>query len=79
MTPHRECFYDYEKYDGGVVFLGNDSIAKITRRRRVKFLLKDGSVKTILGVLHVPYLARSLISIRKMSDTCVHIVFEKDK
>jgi hypothetical protein len=29
MTPHREWFYEYEKYDGGNVFLGNDSTTKI--------------------------------------------------
>jgi hypothetical protein len=29
MTPHREWFYEYEKYDGGNVFLGDDSTTKI--------------------------------------------------
>ena len=24
FTPHREWFYEYEKYDGGDVFLGDD-------------------------------------------------------
>jgi hypothetical protein len=28
MTPHREWFCEYEKYDGGDVFLGDDSIVR---------------------------------------------------
>jgi hypothetical protein len=40
MTPHREWFSEYEKYDGGDVFLGDDSTTKILGRGRVKLLLK---------------------------------------
>jgi hypothetical protein len=29
MTPHREWFSEYEKYDDGDVFLGDDLTAKI--------------------------------------------------
>ena len=29
MTPHGEWFSKYEKYDGGDVFLGDNSVAKI--------------------------------------------------
>jgi hypothetical protein len=25
MNPHREWFYEYERYDGGNVFLDDDS------------------------------------------------------
>ena len=31
MTPHREWFYEYEKYNGGDVFLGVDSLSIIIR------------------------------------------------
>ena len=79
MTPHREWFCEYEKYDGGDVFLGDDSTTKITRRRRVKLLLKDGRIKILVGVLHIPDLAKNLISVNKMSDVGVHILFEKDR
>jgi hypothetical protein len=78
MTPHREWFSEYEKYDGGDVFLGNDSIAKILGRGRVKLLLNDGRIITLYGVLHIPKLARSLISISKLSDVGVKTVIEKD-
>jgi hypothetical protein len=29
MTPHREWFCEYERYDGGDVFLGDDLTTKI--------------------------------------------------
>jgi hypothetical protein len=29
MTPHREWLCEYERYDGGNVFLGDDSTTKI--------------------------------------------------
>jgi hypothetical protein len=51
MTPHREWFSEYEKYDGGDVFLGDDSTTKILGRGRVKLLLKDGRIRTLPGVL----------------------------
>jgi hypothetical protein len=34
MTPHREWFCEYEKYDGGNVFLGNDLTTKSIGRGR---------------------------------------------
>jgi hypothetical protein len=35
MTPHKEWFYEYERYEGGDVFLGDDSTTKIVGWRRV--------------------------------------------
>ena len=78
MTPHREWFSEYEEYDGGDVFLGDDSPAKILGRGRVKFLLNDGRIRTLPGVLHIPKLARSLISVSKLDDAGVRTIFEKD-
>jgi hypothetical protein len=78
MTPHREWFSEYEKYDGGDVFLGDDSTTKILGRGRVKLLLNDGRIRTLPGVLHIPKLARSLISVSKLSDAGVKTVFEKN-
>jgi hypothetical protein len=77
MTPHREWLCEYEKYDGGDVFLGDDSIAKIMGCGRVKLLLKDGRIRNVLGVLHIPKLARSLISVSKLDDAGLDIVFGK--
>jgi hypothetical protein len=47
MTPHREWFYEHEKYDCGDVFLGDESIAKIMGCGRVKLLLKYGMIRTL--------------------------------
>jgi hypothetical protein len=38
---------------------------------RVKLLLKDGRIRTLPEELHIPDLARSLISISKLDDACV--------
>eukprot|EP00253_Pinus_taeda_P014670 PITA_14670 len=78
FTPHREWFYDYEKYDGGDVLLGDDRKARIIGRGKVKLKLQGGRVRTLLGVLHIPALAKNMISISKLDDAGVKIVFEKD-
>ena len=78
MTPHREWFSEYEKYDGGDVFLGDDSTTKIMGRGRVKLLLKDGRIRTLPGVMHILKLARSLISLSKLDDVGVKTIFEKN-
>jgi hypothetical protein len=49
MTPQREWFSEYEKYDGGDVFLGYESIEKILGHGRVKLLLKYGGLELSLG------------------------------
>ena len=77
MTPHREWFSEYEKYDGGDVFLGDDLTPKILGRGRVKLLLKDGRIRTLPGVLHIPKLSRSLIFVSKLDDAGVNTVFGK--
>eukprot|EP00253_Pinus_taeda_P008111 PITA_08111 len=78
FAPHREWFYEYEKYDGGDVFLGDDRKARIVGRRKVKLKLQGGRVRTLLGVPHIPQLARNLISVSKLDDAGVKPVFEKD-
>jgi len=78
FTPHREWFYEYEKYDGGDVFLGDGRKDRIIGQGKVKLKLQGGTVRTLLGVLHIPALAINLISISKMDDTGVKTMFEKD-
>ena len=78
FTPHREWFCKYEKYDGGYVFLGDDRKARIIRRGKVKLKLQGGRIRTLPGVLHIPPLARKLISVSKMDDAGVKTVFKKD-
>jgi hypothetical protein len=78
MNPHREWFYEYERYDGGNVFLGDDSTNKIIGRRKFKLRIIDGRIRKLPGVLRIPSLARNLISVRKMDDAGVKTVFEKE-
>jgi hypothetical protein len=49
MTPHKEWFSEYEEYNGGDVFLGDDSTTKILGCGRVKLLLNDGRIRTLPG------------------------------
>jgi len=78
FTPHREWFYEYEKYDGGDLFLGDDRKARVVGRGKVKLKLKGGRVRTLPSVLHIPTLARNLIFISKLDDAGVKTMFEKD-
>jgi hypothetical protein len=78
MTPHREWFCEYERYDGGNVFLGDDSTTRITSRGKFKLRLIDGRIRTLPGVLHIPRLAINLIYVRKMDDAGVKTIFEKE-
>eukprot|EP00253_Pinus_taeda_P028713 PITA_28713 len=78
FTPDREWFCEYEKYDGVDVFLGDDKKDRIIGHRKVKLKLQDRRVKTLPGVLHIPALARNLISLNKLDDAGVKVVFERD-
>jgi hypothetical protein len=77
MNPHMEWFCEYEKYDGGDVFLGDNSTAKIMGHGRVKLLLKYGRIRTLPGFLHILKIARTLIYVSKLDDVGVDIVWVK--
>ena len=55
-----------------------DRKSKIVGSGKVKLKLQGGRIRTLLGVLHIPALARNLIFVSNMDDTNVKIVFEKD-
>jgi hypothetical protein len=79
MTPHREYwFYEYERYEGGDVFLGDNSTTKIVRQGRFQLIMQYGRCSVLPGVLHISDLARNLISISKMSNESMHTLFHKD-
>ena len=67
MTPHMEWFYEYEKYNGGDLYLRDDSLASIIGCGRFKMKLNDGRIRALPGVLHTPNLERNLISFEKMN------------
>jgi hypothetical protein len=78
ISHHREWLCDYERYDGGDVFLGDDSIAKIIGRGKIKLKLMDGTIRTLPHVLNILGLARNLIFVSKMDDAGVKTMFEKE-
>ena len=67
-TPHKEWFCEYKRYDGGNVFLGDESTTRIIGRGKFKLRLIDGRIRTLPGVLHIPGMARNLIYVSKMED-----------
>ena len=75
FTPHKEWFYEYEKYDGGDVFLGVDRKPIIMRCRKFKLKLQGGRIQTHPCVFHILALARYMISIRKMDYVCLKTFF----
>eukprot|EP00253_Pinus_taeda_P033518 PITA_33518 len=78
FTPHREWLCEYDKYDGGDVFLGDDRKARIIGRGKLKLKLQGGRVRTLSGVLHIPALARNLFFVSKLDDAGVKTMFKKD-
>ena len=61
----------YEKYDGGMVYLGDDSHFSIVGCGRFLIIFLDGKVKGINGVFHILGLARNLLSISILHDVGV--------
>eukprot|EP00253_Pinus_taeda_P009533 PITA_09533 len=78
FIPHREWLCEYEKYDSGYVFLGDDRKARIVGRGKVKLKLQGGRIRTLMGALHIPALDINLISVSKLDDGGIKIEFEKD-
>ena len=75
FTPDREWFYEYEKYDGGDVFFGDDRKARIIGRGKFNMKLEGGRIRTLSGVLHIPEFARNPISVRNLDDAGVKTMF----
>ena len=45
---------EYDKYDGGDVFLRDDRKARMVGHGKFKLKLQDGRIRTLPGVLHIP-------------------------
>jgi hypothetical protein len=56
---------EYERYDGGDAFLGNELTNKIIGQGKFKLNLMDGRIRTLPGVLHILGLAINLIFVKK--------------
>lgn len=71
MTSHRGWFSKYEEYDGGKMYLGDDSHLKIIGRGRFKIQFLDGGVTGIVSIHQLFCLPRSLLSVINLSDVGV--------
>jgi hypothetical protein len=78
MTPHNVWFCEYERYDGGNAFLGDESTTRIIGRGKFKLRMIYGRIRKLPSVLHIQGLARNLIYVRKMYDAGVKQIFEKE-
>eukprot|EP00253_Pinus_taeda_P017108 PITA_17108 len=65
-------------HEAWLIDSGDDRKARIIGRGKVKLKLQGGRVRTLPCVLHIPALARNLISVSKLDDAGVKTVFEKD-
>jgi len=61
MTSHWHYVLVYEKYDGGMTYLCDNSPLKIVSCGRVVIRFHDGRVKGIDEVLHILGLAQSVL------------------
>ncbi|GKA46100.1 hypothetical protein Tco_0738896 [Tanacetum coccineum] len=62
-SPNQNWFMTYEEFDGGRVFMGNNSPCKIVSIRTIRMKMHDGVVGTLTDVRHVPDLKKNLISL----------------
>ena len=53
----------YEKYDGGMVYLGDGSLLSIVGCGRVLIKFPHGRVKWTIGVFHILGLEQNIISV----------------
>ncbi|GJX75492.1 transposable element [Tanacetum coccineum] len=60
MSPNRDWFVTYEEFDGGHVFMGNDSPCKVVGIGTIQIRMHDGVVRTLTDVRHVPDLKKNL-------------------
>ena len=63
MCPIREWFFEFQKLDEGVVYMGNDNTCKIAGIGSIKLRSHDGSTRILRDVRYVPKLKKNLISL----------------
>ena len=63
MCRHREWFSSFEKLDGGVIHMGNDSSCKTVGMGSIRLRNHDGSTRVLTDVRYVPSLRKNLISL----------------
>jgi len=67
MSCHREWFKDTKELGRpSYVETGDDTTHPITQIRNVPLTMKDGKLKYLANVLHVPNITKNLISVGQM-------------
>ena len=65
MTPFREWFHTYKPWDGGVIYLDNNTTYLVIGVGDVRIKMFDDIVWMISNVRHVSALRKSLLSLKK--------------
>ena len=63
MCPHKKWFFNFEKVDGGAVYMGGGDVRYITRMGSIRLRNRDGSTRVLIDVRYVPKLKKNLISL----------------
>ncbi|GJR43097.1 kinase-like domain, phloem protein 2-like protein [Tanacetum coccineum] len=63
LSPNRDWFVTYEEFDGGHVFMGNDSPSKAVGIGTIWIKMHDGVFRTLTDVRYVPDIKKNLISL----------------
>ena len=79
MISHQHYFLVYEKYDIGMVYLGDESPLNIVGCYGVLTRFPNGRVNGINGVLYILGPIRNIISIITLNDACTCKLFSLTK
>ena len=63
MCPKREMFLNFKEFNGGVVYMGNDSTCKMMGIGSVQIKMFDWVIRKLNDVRYVPDLKKNLISL----------------
>ncbi|GJY85975.1 hypothetical protein Tco_0500001 [Tanacetum coccineum] len=63
ITYKRDYLFDFEEYDSGNVFLGDDRECRVRGTSEVQVQMRDGSSFVLDNVRYVPKLRQNLISL----------------
>ena len=76
MCPNREMFLDFKEFNGGVVYMSNDSTCKMMRIGSVQIKMFDEVVRKLNDVRYVPDLKKNLISLSVLDASGYRIILE---
>jgi hypothetical protein len=79
ITSNKEWFIEYENFTNeNFVYIGDDSKCQIEGIGTIPIILNNRKYKEIQNVLHVPRLAKNLLSVHLFRKAGYHILFAND-